>query len=88
MKSLKSIILCGLGVAALSLTSCNDWLDVNTDPDNPSAMISVLHTLSSIPIALTNLPIGAPTLLLVTGPVTTMVALTGTCPTGIPRRVP
>jgi len=37
MKLLKSIILCGLGIAALSLTSCNDWLDVNTDPDNPSA---------------------------------------------------
>ena len=37
MKSLKSIILCGLGVAALSLTSCNDWLDVNVDPDSPSA---------------------------------------------------
>jgi len=37
MKLLKSIILCGLGAAALSLTSCNDWLDVNTDPDNPSA---------------------------------------------------
>ncbi len=37
MKLWKSIILCGLGVAALSLTSCNDWLDVNTDPDTPSS---------------------------------------------------
>ena len=37
MKSLKSIILCGLGVMALSLTSCNDWLDINVDPDSPSA---------------------------------------------------
>ena len=37
MKSLKSIILCGLGVAMLSLTSCNDWLDVNVDPNTPSA---------------------------------------------------
>ena len=36
MKSFKSIILCGLGVLALSLTSCNDWLDVNTDPDSPN----------------------------------------------------
>ena len=35
MKLLKSIILCG--AAALSLTSCNDWLDVNTNPDTPSA---------------------------------------------------
>ena len=37
MKSLKSIILCGLGVAMLSLTSCNDWLDVNEDPNTPSS---------------------------------------------------
>ena len=40
MKSLKSIILCGLGVAALSLTSCNDWLDVNVDPNNPTDKIT------------------------------------------------
>ena len=39
MKFLNKIILCGLGLAALSLTSCNDWLDVNADPDNPSDMI-------------------------------------------------
>ena len=37
MKLFKSIILCGLGVMALTLTSCNDWLDVNVDPDSPSA---------------------------------------------------
>lgn len=37
MKLFKSIILCGLGAAMLSLTSCNDWLDVNVDPDSPSA---------------------------------------------------
>ncbi len=36
MKSLKSIIWCALSVAALSLTSCNDWLDVNSDPVNPT----------------------------------------------------
>ena len=40
MKSLKSIILCGLGVMALSLTSCNDWLDVNVDPNNPTDKIT------------------------------------------------
>ncbi len=40
MKSLKSIILCGLGVAMLSLTSCNDWLDVNVDPNNPTDKIT------------------------------------------------
>ena len=34
MKLLKSIILCG--AAALSLTSCNDWLDVNDNPNTPS----------------------------------------------------
>ena len=37
MKSFKSIILCGLGVAALALTSCNDWLDVNNDPNTPTS---------------------------------------------------
>ncbi len=37
MKAFKKIILAGMGVAALSsLTACNDWLDVNTDPDNPT----------------------------------------------------
>lgn len=37
MKLRKSIILCGLAAAALSLTSCNDWLDVNINPDSPSS---------------------------------------------------
>ncbi len=37
MKLFKSIILCGMAVAALSLTSCNDWLDVNDDPNTPSS---------------------------------------------------
>ena len=37
MKLFKSIILCGLSVAALSLTSCNDWLDVNNDPNTPTS---------------------------------------------------
>ena len=39
MKLFNKLLLCGLGVAALTLTSCNDWLDVNTDPDNPSDQI-------------------------------------------------
>ncbi|MBR6432089.1 MAG: SusD/RagB family nutrient-binding outer membrane lipoprotein, partial [Muribaculaceae bacterium] len=38
MKLFKSIILCGLGVLALSLTSCDDWLDVNVNPDSPSSV--------------------------------------------------
>ena len=37
MKLLKSIILCGICLMALSLTSCDNWLDVNTDPENPSS---------------------------------------------------
>ena len=37
MKLIKSIILCGMGAAALGLTSCNDWLDVNTNPNIPTA---------------------------------------------------
>ena len=37
MKLFKSIILCGLAAVALSLTSCNDWLDVNNDPNTPTS---------------------------------------------------
>ena len=37
MKHFKSIILCALACLALGLTSCNDWLDINTDPNTPSA---------------------------------------------------
>lgn len=37
MKLIKSIILCGICLMAISLTSCDSWLDVNTDPENPSS---------------------------------------------------
>ena len=37
MKLIKSIILCGICMMALALTSCDSWLDVNTDPENPSS---------------------------------------------------
>lgn len=37
MKYIKSILLCGICLVVLSLTSCSDWLDVNTDPENPSS---------------------------------------------------
>ena len=36
MKLLKSIILGVAGATMLSMTSCNDWLDVNDNPDTPS----------------------------------------------------
>ena len=36
MKLFKSIMLCGLVIAAFTFTSCNEWLDVNTDPENPT----------------------------------------------------
>ena len=36
MKLLKSIILGVAGATMLSMTSCNDWLDVNDNPDNPA----------------------------------------------------
>ena len=42
MKNLKYIITLAF-MLALSITSCTDWLDVNTDPDNPnneSALVS------------------------------------------------
>lgn len=36
MKLFKSILLSGLVIAAFSVTSCNKWLDVNIDPENPT----------------------------------------------------
>ena len=36
MKLFKSILLGGLVIAAFSVTSCNKWLDVNIDPENPT----------------------------------------------------
>lgn len=36
MKLIKSIMLCGLVIAAFTFSSCNEWLDVNTDPENPT----------------------------------------------------
>ena len=36
MKFIKHIILTGSVLAALSLVSCSEWLDVNTDPENPT----------------------------------------------------
>lgn len=35
MKFFKALLI--MGVAALSLTSCNDWLDVNNDPNTPTS---------------------------------------------------
>lgn len=43
MKFWKSII-CALAVS-LSLSSCNDWLDVNTDPNTPSAAAAKIENL-------------------------------------------
>lgn len=36
MKLIKTILLSGALTAALSLVSCAEWLDVNTDPENPT----------------------------------------------------
>lgn len=37
MKYLKSILLSGVCLLGLSLTSCDKWLDVNEDPENPTS---------------------------------------------------
>ncbi len=36
MKAIKYAILTVLAASALSFSACSDWLDVNTDPDNPT----------------------------------------------------
>lgn len=38
MKVFKSFIIGLMGVTMLSLASCNDWLDVNENPDSPSSL--------------------------------------------------
>lgn len=40
MKSIKSIIIGGFALLAVSLTSCGSWLDCNVDPENPSSEIA------------------------------------------------
>jgi len=42
MKLFKSILIGTLCVASLS--ACNDWLDVNTDPENPSSESATYYT--------------------------------------------
>lgn len=37
MKYLKSILLSGACLFGLSLTSCDNWLDINEDPENPTS---------------------------------------------------
>ena len=38
MKNMKKIkLILGSIVLAMGLTSCESWLDVNQDPDNPTA---------------------------------------------------
>lgn len=44
MKYIKSIILSGVCLIGLSLSSCGEWLDVNTDPCNPSAETAPYQT--------------------------------------------
>ncbi|MGM9773979.1 MAG: SusD/RagB family nutrient-binding outer membrane lipoprotein [Candidatus Egerieousia sp.] len=44
MKSLKSIIIGGFALLAVSLTSCGSWLDCNVDPENPSSESATYQT--------------------------------------------
>lgn len=45
MKYIKSLItLCVVGFVSLTLVSCNDWLDINVDPENPSSESATYQT--------------------------------------------
>lgn len=44
MKLFRSIILGGLVLVSMSLTSCKGWLDVNVDPENPSSESATYQT--------------------------------------------
>lgn len=37
MKILKTILLSGVGLVGLTLSSCDSWLNVNEDPENPTS---------------------------------------------------
>lgn len=37
MKLFKSMILCSVGALMTLFSGCSDWLDVNVDPENPTA---------------------------------------------------
>ena len=37
MKLFKSMILCSVGALITLFSGCSDWLDVNVDPENPTA---------------------------------------------------
>jgi len=43
MKLFKSIILCGMALMALTFTSCDDYLDVNTNTDAPDYVDGYLY---------------------------------------------
>ena len=45
MKYIKSIIsACVIGMTTLTLVSCSDWLNINTDPENPSSESATYQT--------------------------------------------
>ncbi|MBR5384771.1 MAG: SusD/RagB family nutrient-binding outer membrane lipoprotein [Bacteroidales bacterium] len=45
MKTINKILLCGLAVMGVTLSSCSNWLDVNVDPENPTAETSTYDGL-------------------------------------------
>lgn len=45
MKTINKIFLSALAVIGMSVTSCSKWLDVNTDPENPTAETSTYDGL-------------------------------------------
>lgn len=45
MKYIKSIVsFCAISLLTLSLVSCSDWLNINTDPENPSSESATYQT--------------------------------------------
>ncbi len=44
MKKIKYIAIGVLALASFSLTSCNKWLDVNVDPENPTVNAAAYYT--------------------------------------------
>lgn len=92
MKLFKSMILCSVGALMTLFSGCSDWLDVNVDPENPTAgnatYDSRLAHIEFIPTVPLSLLLGVPVCLWAIGHAIMTAALIGICLIGVLRPVP
>lgn len=92
MKLFKSMILCSVGALMTLFSGCSDWLDVNVDPENPTAgnatYDSRLAHIEFIPTVPLSLLLGVPVCLWAIGHAIMTAVLIGACLIGVLRPVP